>query len=296
MHKYLSAVGFKSVDTREKMEQLLNYCEESFQTEKTVSIRKDVEFSERKKYFAKNLGIMLCGEYNDQEKYHREFYIPFFEGTGDRVFEEMALERHMSRNSYAGTCEFEGIGISIIYFVQNGVEYLSELNFQQFSKESVSLTLSGLASEGMILLPGVQSKMNLIEKEEYLRVRSQTIKEAKAGNQEAIDSLTMEDMNTYSMISRRLETEDVMSIVSTYFMPHGLECDQYHIMGEIISYCRRENSLTKEQVYVMTLDCNGLVFDICINAEDLMGEPEIGRRFKGGIWLQGRLNFHEKEF
>ena len=45
----------------------------------------------------------------------------------------------------------------------------------------------------------------------------------------------------------------------------------------------------------MTLDCNGLEFDVCINAEDLMGEPEIGRRLKASIWLQGRMNFEEIE-
>ena len=34
---------------------------------------------------------------------------------------------------------------------------------------------------------------------------------------------------------------------------------------------------------------------VCINAEDLMGEPEIGRRLKASIWLQGRLNFEEAD-
>ena len=48
-------------------------------------------------------------------------------------------------------------------------------------------------------------------------------------------------------------------------------------------------------IYVMTLDCNGLEFDVCINAEDLMGEPEIGRRLKASIWLQGKIDFEENE-
>ena len=41
----------------------------------------------------------------------------------------------------------------------------------------------------------------------------------------------------------------------------------------------------------MTISCNDLVFDICINAEDLIGQPEVGRRFKGVIWMQGIINF-----
>jgi hypothetical protein len=78
-------------------------------------------------------------------------------------------------------------------------------------------------------------------------------------------------------------------------MPCGLECDQYSILGEILKYEVRENSLTKEKMYVLNVECNGLEFDICINQEDLLGVPEIGRRIKASIWLQGRLNFEEAE-
>ena len=51
------------------------------------------------------------------------------------------------------------------------------------------------------------------------------------------------------------------------------------------------NKLTGEKLYQMTINCNDLIFDICMNQEDLMGIPEVGRRFKGIIWLQGSLNF-----
>ena len=41
----------------------------------------------------------------------------------------------------------------------------------------------------------------------------------------------------------------------------------------------------------MTLSCNEIAFDVCINQKDLMGEPEVGRRFKGNIWMQGFINY-----
>ena len=41
----------------------------------------------------------------------------------------------------------------------------------------------------------------------------------------------------------------------------------------------------------MTLNCNDLIFEMCINQEDLYGEPAVGRRFKGMIWMQGYINF-----
>ena len=36
---------------------------------------------------------------------------------------------------------------------------------------------------------------------------------------------------------------------------------------------------------------NDLNFQVCINKKDLMGEPAVGRRFKGSIWLQGYINY-----
>ncbi len=295
MHKYLSAIGFKHVESRNQLNKLLDFTETSFQTERTVKIKDSVEMSERVKHFTKDMGLMVCGTYDQEDNYEREYYIPFFEGKGSKIFEDVALERHISKNSYAGACEYANIGITIIYYLQNAVEYLSELSFGKFHKNSVSITLSGLASEGKILLPVVQKKESFMEKEESLKRQTKLLKEARAGDESAIESLTMEEMDTYSMISKRIETEDVLSIVSTYFMPSGLECDQYSILGEILKYERRENSLTKEQLYVMTVECNGLEFDVCINAEDLLGEPEIGRRFKASIWLQGKINFEEQD-
>ncbi len=295
MHKYLSAIGFKNIESKSQLNKLIKFTETSFQVEKTVKIKDHVEISERIKHFTKDMGLMICGTYDQNDDYEREYYIPFFLGKGENKFDEIAIERHIARNSYAGACEYPGIGITIIYYLQNAVEYLSELKYHQFNKNSVSLTLSGLACEGKILLPVIQEKQSFVEKEENLRKHTKLLKEARSGDENAIESLTIQEMDTYSMISKRIETEDVLSIVSTYFMPCGLECDQYSILGEILKYEKRENSLTKEKIYVMTVECNSLEFDICINEEDLMGEPEIGRRIKASIWLQGRLNFEETE-
>jgi hypothetical protein len=30
-------------------------------------------------------------------------------------------------------------------------------------------------------------------------------------------------------------------------------------------------------------------FDLTINEKDLLGEPEVGRRFKGNVWMQGTV-------
>ena len=114
---------------------------------------------------------------------------------------------------------------------------------------------------------------------------------ARKGDEEAIESLTLEDMDLYTSISRKILTEDVFTLVDTYFMPYGVECDQYSVLGEILDISLQVNRITKEEIYVMRINCNDLEFDICINKKDLYGEPQIGRRFKGVIWMQGYINY-----
>ena len=62
-------------------------------------------------------------------------------------------------------------------------------------------------------------------------------------------------------------------------------------MGEILEVEQVTNEITKEKIWKMTLLCNDIALDICINALDLYGEPAVGRRFRGVIWLQGYINY-----
>jgi hypothetical protein len=161
----------------------------------------------------------------------------------------------------------------------------------QFDIQGQPVTLSGLGKEGVILLPIEKDSAQEQADRETTSTRNRLIAAARNGDEDAIESLTMEDIDTYTMVSRRILKEDVFSIVDSYFMPYGMECDQYNIMGEIVDFFLFPNIITGEKIYQLTVMSNDMQFDICINAEDLTGEPAVGRRFKGIIWLQGQLHF-----
>ena len=61
-------------------------------------------------------------------------------------------------------------------------------------------------------------------------------------------------------------------------------------MGDILDINYVDNAVTAQKLCILTVDTNDLVYDICINQADLFGEPMVGRRFKGRIWMQGSLN------
>ena len=142
-----------------------------------------------------------------------------------------------------------------------------------------------------IMMPLKKTEKDLIRNQQTLRDRSQLLNAARNGDEEAIENLTLDDMDTYSAISKRIHKEDVFTLVDTYFMPYGVECDQYSVLGEIVDFNFVKNIVTDEEICVMIVSCNDLQFDICINRADLYGEPAVGRRFKGTIWMQGYINF-----
>ena len=154
-----------------------------------------------------------------------------------------------------------------------------------------SVTFSGLALSGKILLPVQKSQRQIDSVSEASDNRRNLLNAARNGDQSAIETLTLDDIDIYSQVSRRLLYEDVFTIVDTYFMPYGVECDIYSIMGEILDVSEAENQITKEKLYQLRLNVNELQFDVCVPKKELLGEPEIGRRFKGTIWLQGDINF-----
>ena len=105
------------------------------------------------------------------------------------------------------------------------VEYMKERQMSKSQVKYSSVTLSGLCREGTVLLPVRKDAMQQQQQQEEVQNRMMLISAAKSGDPQAIESLTLEDIDTYSKVSRRLVTEDVFSIVDTYIMPYGVECD-----------------------------------------------------------------------
>lgn len=293
MHQYLKAIGFGKIRTKEGEKQLLSEVLEHRDRVCILSSAEE-EFQIYEKFYVNQpeakIGVGCCGISQDLQ-FEPEYYYPFFTGSGITSYADIMIEKKLDQESYLGICEDAKIGISIIFQLQNAAEYIGLKEAGRLSGHSTSVTLSGLALSGTILFPVIKDPETTRIQKEEARNRMMLLSAAREGNQDAIESLTLEDIDMYSQVSKRLDHEDVFSIVETYFMPYGLECTLYSIMGEILCIQRVENMATKETLYIMTLDVNELQFDICVPVHELVGEPAIGRRFKGNIWLQGRVNF-----
>lgn len=284
MHKFLRAIGFSDI-TRKDLELIMKDIIDRPDILKGTRDSEGNDFSELTCEYARNLGIKVCGTYNEDDQFNVEYYYPYMTPRTLTTQEPIEIQKHASQESFAGVSDEISLGVTLIFYVQNVADYLSECRVQEKPKVCGAY-MSALSTEGKILFP-VQKTAGAKVQESKNKKRNQLIAEAREGNEEAIESLTLEDMDTYSLLSRRITREDIYSIVTTSFMPYGVESDQYSILGEILDLSLEENTWTGEQIYCMKIECNDLIFDVCINQKDLEGEPEIGRRFKGNVWMQG---------
>lgn len=291
MHKYLRAIGFSEFDTRKKVQALVRACTLDSTSRAYTTNGDDTMLAEYGKDFAPNMGIAVCGELDEENQFFYDYYYPYFRGSVVSSHEDVSIERHAGRESYAGVCDDIRVGVSLIFYLQNMISYVKIKNANRLPIRGTTLMLSGLSIEGMVMMPINKNERQKEKIKKEAISRNHLLQAARRGDEQAIESLTLDDMDTYTSISKKIHKEDVFSLVDTFFMPYGVECDQYSVLGEITECKKIQNSLTKEEIYVMSLSCNELNFDICINTKDIYGEPEVGRRFKGVVWMQGFINF-----
>lgn len=294
MHKYLRAVGFSSLKGRKMLQRLLADTVVNADRQDVVIDQDNVLLGEFCKDFAQNMGVAVCGEFDENHKFIYEYYYPYLNGEGITSYEDVSVERHADKESYAGVCDDVKVGISLIFYLKNRIPYIRAQAADMLPVRGTTLTLSALSVAGTILYP-IQKDQEQIERvKRDSATRSTLMAAARKGDEDAIETLTLEDMDMYTTISKRIQKEDVFTLVDTYFMPYGVECDQYSVLGEIQNIRITTNMMTGEKIYILTICSNELTFDVSINIIDLFGEPQVGRRFKGVIWLQGKVNFPEE--
>lgn len=291
MHAYLRAVGFSDYKRKKNIEQLLERVERNADRSQMVQLASGETRFQLFTETGDGIGISICGEMNENDEMEREFYFPFLTAEETSTTANCQVWRQAEKEAYAGMCEEYKLGVSLIFYVQNQMDYLSRNSDTNHFYKIDSVALTGLSVSGKILFPVKKTEKQREKIKVSSENRTNLLEEARKGNTDAMDTLALEDMDLYNTISGRVRKEDIYSIVDTTFMPYGVECDQYTVIGEILEMKLVENRLTGEEIYVLTLESSDIPMKIGINKKDLLGEPAIGRRFKGQVWLQGVLKF-----
>lgn len=290
MHKFLRTVGFSMYQKNRDIDKLIQGLSEDRDKMRILQLDSEESLCELRVETAPGMGISIVGTLDEKDHFEVEFYYPYFLSHEKSSDADCSLQRHTEKETYAGLLDDYRVGISLIYYLENMMEYRKRVQ----THESVDIdyvSLSGLCVNGKVLLP-IQKTQKQIEMAKVAsRDRNSLLEAAKNGDEDAMETLTIEDIDLYSQVSKRLVKEDIYSIIDTCFLPCGIECDQYSVIGDILHIDLLKNRITEEEVYDFTLDCNDIIFHTAINKKDLIGEPKVGRRFKGQIWMQGTAKF-----
>lgn len=294
MHSFLRSIGFRNIN-REQLKKILTKIKQHPEFQELSMDAEGNQYVELRSQVARDMGIIMRGTYDEQDAFQMDYYFPYYIGQNISLVNNIDIVKQSDKDSYQGIVEDMRLGIDLIFHMQDIFANTQMVQMKNRRIVNGMIRLSALASTGMILMPQKRSEGKNLKIEKLVRERTDLVKAARAGDQGAIEKMALQDMDTYAMISRRLAKDDILTIVNTYIMPNGIESDKYSILGDITGYRNYVNQESMEMVHVLSVECNGIKMDVAINEMDLLGEPLIGRRFKGDVWLQGKFkgNFQE---
>ncbi len=295
MHLYFRAIGFsetmKNLDRLNLIDDVIS--KPTYRAYTSLPGSEDLMLTEFRMDLGEGYGIALYGTYDSDEEFIYDAVIPYMHNGHISTTEYTEVEERIDGTSFAGTVDDLRLGVTLIFRLLNVVDFLKAgAAWQNMPPEETAfnVSLSALSVEGTVMMPILKTEEDQAIRRERSRTRRSLMQNARSGNEDAMRTLTLGDMDVYSsLVARIRRQEDLYSLVDSTFMPTGVECDLYNVLGEIISCRLTENPYTLEKVWVMRISCNELVFSLCINQKDLYGEPEPGRRFKGIVWMQGEI-------
>lgn len=291
MNKYLSSIGFGEIHGPKIVHSIIEHVERTADYKEQIMDKEQRGIVQYRKRYVDGLGILSNWSVEGDWK-QRESYMPYLVSPLVQLYCKVNVEPTMDGNGFYCEVEDPRIGISVIFRLINFMDYIK--CGKKIGSKPHQVSLSALSIFGMIIL-GVKKEDDHDEKRmENIKRHHKMLQDARNGNHDAAELLAREDYEKYQSLSIRIVQEDLYSLVESCFMPQGMSSDGYYIVGDIVRYRKVENEISKESIYVLTVDYNAVLMDIAINESDLLGEPEVGRRFKGEIWLQGIVQFHDE--
>lgn len=292
MHSYLRSIGLSSVDTKEKEDTLIHYVTSYSRKRKQISLSKkgDLQFAEYFCDLGGGFGVGVRGQIDENDKFYFDNYFPYLTSLSFGNSEDITIAKKAESDSFVVLFDDFRFSSSIVFYLQNCADYLmySEDQLMDF-KFPVALT--ALAQSGTIIMPTSSTKEYCEKLDENLDKEKSLVYAARNGDPIATEQLTLREVEQFTRVRKRIMKEDIFSIVETSFIPYGLESEIYKIFGCITEYSWSVNSYSGEQICILTVLCNGITIRVAVNEKDLIGVPEVGRRFRGVVWLQGEVEF-----
>ena len=114
MHKFLRAVGFSKI-TKEELNDIFQKIIERPMLQKVAEDSEGNEFAELSIEFGDFFGLSLRGTFNENDSFEMSYYYPYFCGNKISTTEQIDIEKHAEKESYAGICDEVRLGVTLIF-------------------------------------------------------------------------------------------------------------------------------------------------------------------------------------
>ncbi len=253
-----------------------------------VSLDREANLAMAEKDVNGHAGIAVIGEIGESGGLVPEYYFPYLSSTHISSTAALSYEKTAARDGFSGMCEDDRLGLALIFDVKNVPDVVRDQQDLLLGSASFRrVMLSMLLREATVVLPIRDRKKAPANSRRAFEKRLSEAEEQ--GDLESVGQLAREEMLRYGRAIQRIRDTDILTVVESFFMPHGMESYSYYFLGEIISSALIQNEITKERFYRMILSVNGVEFTAAINENDLQGVPASGLRLKGRGMLTGEL-------
>ena len=124
MHKFLRAVGFSQYTEKKQVQKLIRDIIIHADERSYTTVGKKTLVAEFDRNFAEDIGIAVCGEFDEDDTYSFDYYLPYLRSDLVSTAEDISIERHAAKESYAGICDDPKVGVSLIFYLQNIVFHI----------------------------------------------------------------------------------------------------------------------------------------------------------------------------
>lgn len=298
MNRYLEAIGFRSIWRREQLEALSKEVILHYDDRRIYINEQGAIVGSFIKSFGPNLGLVVTGEFDREKNFHPSSTVPFLHSDLLSSTSYIEIEKKRAGEEYAGCLDDFHFGTAVVFQVINSGEYMCSRQKTKNGRKKPDLypgnvCLSALSISGRVILPVLKNEFEADEIRERTEKHARLSEQARKGDEDAFDELADYEYEVMNEVQKRIQNEDLFTIVDTSLFPSGMEADQYRLVGTILDCQIVENSRTGEKVWQMTIKVCGVPIRLAIHEDQLLGEPKPGRRFRGSIWLSGEIGLVE---
>ena len=126
MHKYLRSIGFSSIKTRTEFDRLLEFIMEQDNSKQVIDIDQNISFTEIRWMISESMGICLRGEIDEGGRFHLEHYFPYLESNIISTTDHILISHRVDTEALIGMCDDYRLGVSLIFYIQNIVDYMKK--------------------------------------------------------------------------------------------------------------------------------------------------------------------------